>query len=304
MKKRKTYAAVMLAAGLLSLLGCATAFADAEGFSEEYSRFQDPDGILSGDEAEELNEKLDEISHNQDFDVTAALVNSLGGSSVQDYADDLYDMCDFGYGADSDGVLLLVSLEDHDWYISTSGYGITAFTDAGIQYIGEQIKPDLADGNYLDAFEIYADQCDNFITQANSGEPYDVDHMPKEPLSPIWFGISFVVGLGGALIVVGVNKERAEECWNAAGSTQLRSSGQYEGNEQQRLLPLPQGHQNRKATAKRAPVAAAPTPHPPARHMGAVAESSRNQNKSQLSKKNLCPEKEQKSYLSNIPISL
>ena len=177
MKKKKTYAAVMLAAGL-----------------------------LSRDEAEELNEKLDEISHDQEFDVTAALVNSLGGSSVQDYADDLYDMCDFGYGADCDGVLLLVSLEDHDWYISTSGYGITAFTDAGIQYIGEQIKPDLADGNYLDAFETYADQCDNFINQANSGEPYDVDHMPKEPLSPIWFGISFIVGLGGALLVVGVNK--------------------------------------------------------------------------------------------------
>ena len=196
----------MLAAGLLSLLGCVPAFADAEGFSEEYSRFQDPDGILSGDEAEELNEKLDEISHDQEFDVTAALVNSLGGSSVQDYADDLYDMCDFGYGADRDGVLLLVSLEDHDWYISTSGYGITAFTDAGIQYIGEQIKPDLADGNYLDAFETYADQCDDFINQANSGEPYDVDHMPKEPLSPIWFGISFIVGLGGALLVVGVNK--------------------------------------------------------------------------------------------------
>lgn len=30
--------------------------------------------------------------------------------------------------------------------------------------------------------------------------------MPKEPLSPIWFGISFIVGLGGALLVVGVNK--------------------------------------------------------------------------------------------------
>ena len=42
MKKKKTYAAVMLVAGLLSLLGCVPAFADAEGFSEEYSRFQDP----------------------------------------------------------------------------------------------------------------------------------------------------------------------------------------------------------------------------------------------------------------------
>ena len=127
MKKKKTYAAVMLAAGLLSLLGCVPAFADAEGFSEEYSRFQDPDGILSGDEAEELNEKLDEISHDQEFDVTAALVNSLGGSSVQDYADDLYDMCDFGYVSDRDVVLLLVSLDDYDWYIFTSVYGITAF---------------------------------------------------------------------------------------------------------------------------------------------------------------------------------
>ncbi len=33
-------------------------------------------------------------------------------------------------------------------YISTCGYGITVFTDAGIQYIGEQIKEDLSDGDF------------------------------------------------------------------------------------------------------------------------------------------------------------
>lgn len=206
MKKTKTYAAVMLAAGLLSLLGCAPAFADAEGFTEEYYRFQNPDGLLSEDEEATLNEELDDISHNQNFDVTAALVNSLDGQTVEAYADNLYDDCNYGYGDDRDGVLLLVSLEDHDWYISTSGFGITAFTDAGIQYIGEQIKPQLADGEYLEAFENYIELCDDFINQANKGEPYDVDHMPKKALSPIWLGISFVIGLGGALLVVGVNK--------------------------------------------------------------------------------------------------
>lgn len=206
MKKTKTYAAVMLAAGLLSLLGCAPAFADAEGFTEEYYRFQNPDGLLSEDEEATLNEELDDISHNQNFDVTAALVNSLDGQTVEAYADNLYDNCNYGYGDDRDGVLLLVSLEDHDWYISTSGFGITAFTDAGIQYIGEQIKPQLADGEYLEAFENYIELCDDFINQANNGEPYDVDHMPKKALSPIWLGISFVIGLGGALLVVGVNK--------------------------------------------------------------------------------------------------
>ncbi len=208
MKKRTTYAAVMAAAGLLSLLGCAPTFADADGFSEEYCRFQNPDGILPSDEAEQLNEKLDEISHDQNFDVTAVLVDSLNGESAEAYADDLYDGCDFGYGDARDGVLLLVSLEDHDWHISTSGYGITVFTDAGIQYIGEQIRSELADGEYLEAFENYIELCDGFISQAEKGEAYDADQMPRKPLSVIWLGISFAVGLGGALLVVAVNKSQ------------------------------------------------------------------------------------------------
>ena len=103
MKTRKAYAAALLAAGLLSILGCAPAMADTDGFSEEYYRFQNPDEILSGDEAEQLNEQLDEISHNQNFDVTAALVDSLNGESVEAYADNLYDDCDFGYGDERDG---------------------------------------------------------------------------------------------------------------------------------------------------------------------------------------------------------
>ena len=235
MKKRRTHAAVLFAAGLLSLLGCAPAFADTEGFSEEYCRFQNPDGILSGDEAEQLNEKLDEISHSQNFDVTAALVNNLNGESVESYADGLYDDCDFGYGDDRDGVLLLVSLEDHDWYISTCGYGITVFTDAGIQYIGEQIRPQLADGDYLEAFENYIELCDDFITQAENGEVYDVNHMPRKPLSAIWLGISLAVGFGAALLSVSTMKsqlksvgmQREAQNYIRPGSMQVTTRGDY-----------------------------------------------------------------------------
>lgn len=235
MKTGKTYAAVMLAAGLLSLLGVVPALADTKGFSEEYYRFQNPDGILSGDEAEQLNEKLDEISHKQNFDVTAALVDSLNGESVEAYADDLYDTCNFGYGEDRDGVLLLVSLEDHDWYISTSGYGITVFTDAGIQYIGEQIRPQLADGDYLEAFENYIELCDDFISQAESGTAYDVDHMPRKPLSAIWLGLSLVAGFGGALLAVGsmksqlksVGMQREARNYIRPDSMQVTTRGDY-----------------------------------------------------------------------------
>ena len=81
---------------------------------------------------------------------------TLNGATPASYADDTYDYNGYGYGNNRDGLLLLISMEDRDWYISTTGYGITAFTDAGIQYIGNKIKEHLSDGDYDAAFNSFA----------------------------------------------------------------------------------------------------------------------------------------------------
>ena len=104
--------------------------------------------------------------------------------------------------------MLLISVEDNDWYISTCGYGITVFTDAGIEYIGKQIKGELSDGNFAGAFDKFAYLCDDFITQARTGEPYDVKNLPKEPLSLIWIPIAIVAGFILSLIIVGRMKAK------------------------------------------------------------------------------------------------
>lgn len=63
------------------------------------------------------------------MDVVVVTTNTLVKKTVQEYADDIYDYGNFGYGQDKDGILLLISLgEENDCYISTCGYGITAFT--------------------------------------------------------------------------------------------------------------------------------------------------------------------------------
>ena len=105
-----------------------------------------------------------------------------------------------------DGVLLLVSTGDRKWHISTCGYGITAFTDAGIQYLGEQMTPDMADGDYAAAFRTFIQWTDSYVTAAREGQPYDVDNMPKEPFSIVYLGVALVIGLVTALIVTGVMK--------------------------------------------------------------------------------------------------
>lgn len=110
-------------------------------------------------------------------------------------------------GEEADGILLLVSMEDRDWAISTCGYGITAFTDAGQEYMTEQFLPYLSDGDYAYAFGEFADLCDDFILQAYRGEPYDVGNLPQEDTRgfiPFWilisFGVSFLIMLITALI--------------------------------------------------------------------------------------------------------
>lgn len=93
-------------------------------------------------------------------------------------------------------------MEDRDYGISTCGYAIKAFTDAGINYIENKFLDDLSAGNYEKAFSTYAKQCDKFLTQAKEGAAYDSSNMPHEPLSSMWILISFVAGLVIALIIV------------------------------------------------------------------------------------------------------
>lgn len=145
---------------LFSLVLClciaTPAFAQTDGFASEYERVQDLAGLLSDNEEASLVTKLNELSERQKMDIIVLTTDALNGKTPRDYADDIYDYSNFGYGESKDGALLLISVEDNDWYISTCGYGITVFTDAGIEYIGNQIKGELSDGNFAGAFDKFA----------------------------------------------------------------------------------------------------------------------------------------------------
>lgn len=191
---------------LLALLLC-VAMAVPAFAASDMPRLADNAGLLTDSEQSRLLNKLDEISDRQQVDVVVVTTDSLKGKTPAAYADDFYDYNGYGYGADCDGVLLLVSIEDRDWHISTCGYGMTAVTDDGVDYISEQFLSDLSDGNYAEAFATYAELCDEFITQAKTGQPYDGDHMPKAPFSAVKsLLISMVIGLVIALIVTGIMK--------------------------------------------------------------------------------------------------
>lgn len=163
--------------------------------TEAIPRLVDNADLLTAEQELTLLEKLDEISIRQKVDLVIVTVETLDGKEPMDYADDFQDYN--GYNPDS--VLLLVSMEDRDYWIATAGYGITAVNDDAIDYLSDQIQPELSDENYAKAFDLFAVKCDDLITQARNGNPY------KAPFQVVLnVIIALVIGLVVALIATGV----------------------------------------------------------------------------------------------------
>ena len=112
-------------------------------------------------------------------------------------------------GEDKSGILFLITMSERKWCISTHGEAIQIFTDAGQEYMTDNFVSYLSDGEYYEGFMKFADLCEEFIIQAQSGEPYDVENLPEETI-PFYmiFLISLVVGFVIALIVTGVMRSR------------------------------------------------------------------------------------------------
>lgn len=200
MKKRAVSVFLALTLCLMTCLAMAIpSFAEST-----LPRLVDNADLLTTSEETALLEQLDEISESQQADVVIVTTNTLDGKTPMEYADDFFDYNGYGYGVNRDGVLLLVSMEDRDWWISTSGYGITAFTDAGIDYIGDQFVGYLSDGEYAEGFSRYAELCDEFFTQAKSGAAYDVGTLPNEPFDFLTNSIyAVIMGLVLAGLITG-----------------------------------------------------------------------------------------------------
>ncbi|MBQ3489524.1 MAG: TPM domain-containing protein [Clostridia bacterium] len=191
-------------------------------------RLVDEAGILTPSEETELLDLLNEISERQKLDIVVVTINSLNGQSSRDYADDYYDQHNYGFGSKKDGILLLLAMETRDYYISTSGYGIHAFTDAGIDRIEKSIVNDLSDGNYAEAFTTYAQLCDDYISQAKNGSPYDTGNMPKADYNILqYLLISLAIGLVVALIVTGIMRSKLKSVRFKSGASDYVKQGSF-----------------------------------------------------------------------------
>lgn len=129
--------------------------------------------LLLREEETSLEEKIQTLRQEYAMDIVIVTVESLGGATPQDYADDYFDDNGYGYGADRSGVLLLLCMEKQAWYISTSGDAIYALTDYGIQQSMQPALTFFSPGGYYLGFDTWLDTLPAYFDAYRNGTPID-----------------------------------------------------------------------------------------------------------------------------------
>lgn len=185
----------------------------------------DDAGLLYPEEAAALEEKAADLSAAYGIDAVILAIDSLGGVTAQDYADDYYDHN--GYG--EDGVLFLLAMEEREWYISTCGTVIYALTDYGVQQLGEEMLPYLSSGDWYDGFSFFLERLPDYLDAYGSGAPVDgyadysgdsyhgqqdeVRYYPPERQPSFLMSLLIGIAVGGAAVLImrsTMNTKRAQ----------------------------------------------------------------------------------------------
>lgn len=119
--------------------------------ADDLPRVIDEADLLTASEEADLQDKIDALIDEHAFDFVIVYVDDIGASTPRAYADDYFDYNGYGCGSGRDGILLLVSMAERDWYISTSGSGIACFSDTTLDSIADDFVPYLSNGDYYDA---------------------------------------------------------------------------------------------------------------------------------------------------------
>lgn len=189
-------------------------------------RLVDDAALLDSAQQTQLLSQLDEISERQQVDVVIVTVESTGGKTAEAFADDFFDFGGYGQGENKDGVLLLVSMEERDWHISTCGLGIEAVGDYEIETFEEKMVPYLSEGDYYTAFTIFAQDCDEYITTQKEGATFSFG---TTLIAAIIVGvvIGFIVTAVMKSKLKSVRSQSAAADYVKSGSMKITHSSEY-----------------------------------------------------------------------------
>ena len=164
----------------------------------EAARVVDEADILTADEEKALDTKLAAVEQSHKVRILVGTMKDTGGAALGKVANNVVDQIPGENGT----IVLLLSMKERDWYISTDNKMRTRITDGkAVDYLAGEFLPDLKEGKYAAAFTAFAATTDEMLTYyEKEGEPYD----PANAFNLMALGIALACALilGGTIYYV------------------------------------------------------------------------------------------------------
>ena len=192
----KRFLSILTAVLLLALLAVPVSAAE----TPEHCVY-DVAELLTDEEYWTLEDYAQEISTVQQcavYFVTVEDYRDYGTGTIFDVSMDIFEGNDFGMGENRDGVMLLLSMDDRDHCLLAYGFGDTALTDYGKDYISEEFLDNFGDNDWYGGCMDYLTYTDALLSQARAGNIYDRGSWITSGVLWLW---SLILGAVTALIV-------------------------------------------------------------------------------------------------------
>ncbi len=169
--------------------------------------------LMTADEVIDLNEKANALSEEYKMDIVILTADNLEGKSTSEFADDYFDYSGFGVGANYDGILFLIDMDNRIPYISTTGIAIRYFTDQRIDSILDQsYDSGLPEGDYYGAAMGFLDGAEYYLERGIPSDQYnEPESIPKEnklTITDIIVSLIGGLGVGGTFVLSTRSKYR------------------------------------------------------------------------------------------------
>ena len=152
--------------------------------------------LLTYDEWAELETLCEQLSETYDcgvYIITVEDFTEFGTYDVYQATYEIYHDCELGMGADRDGLVILLSMEERDYAMFVYGdWAEYAFDAYGQEMLEGEFMPYFGENDWYGGFRAYAEACGTYLTAAKAGEPVRESPAGMIVLSVV---ISFVISL-------------------------------------------------------------------------------------------------------------
>lgn len=143
--------------------------------AEGGQRVYDEAGLLDIEDIQTLEQEAGRLEEQMDMSVVLLTVKDAEGLTTQEYAEEFYEVGDFGRGSSWSGILFIIDMDNREFYIVTSGVMTRFITDERREDILDAAANYMADGDYAGAMSAFLAQTQACYQKGIPGNQYSYD---------------------------------------------------------------------------------------------------------------------------------